>query len=285
MNRCPNCGSENIAGSSFCVKCGSRLEFTPPIENQGAYVPPVTVNMNSTQTMSPNPSVNSNVLGAKISIKESFFLLLAVLLKPYTAFKEEIGKFESSKNSFVLAILVSLLATILNVFKSMLGAVRVTTYSFYKGTTTKWVWENLKEIKYFKLILQNFCVFFGILVVIAIIYYLGCLILKKQVSFAKLLGIASASVVPMLLCLLLLAPLGNLVHAYVGTFISFVGAFYTYVILYETVNGEINLTGDVKIYFNTACFSILVFGMYFVFMKFLASTISSGLGSILDMLK
>lgn len=285
MNKCPNCGSDNIMGSSFCVKCGGSLQNTI-LEPTQVVVEPVTPNV-SIQNQNQNLNINqsSNVNQSQMAMKYYFVILIAILLKPFTTLKEEKHKFSSFKNSGILAGVVAVFATLLRLLGTMLQQVRVTNYSYTKGTTTTWVWKNLKEISYFKIIGESLLIFLGILFVVAVLYYIGSLILKKDVSFPKLLGVSTLSFVPMILGNFLLAPIFSIIHSYLGVFCSILGAIYTLVILYEGINQEVTFEGDTKIYFHSVCFSILAFGIYFVYMKYLTSTITSGLENVLDMLK
>ena len=152
----------------------------------------------------------------------------------------------------------------------MISAVRVTSYW---SNEVKWVWENLKEIKYIQVIGQTFLIYLGIIFVVACVYYIAGLVVKKQPNFSRLLGVTAISVVPMLLCALLLSPLLTMIYAPLGVGVTIFGAVYTLIIIYETINNEILLEGNAKYYFNLICLSILIVAGYYIYMKFfMAST-------------
>lgn len=321
---CPNCGTMNGENSKFCIKCGSNLvnnvsnqnnismnntsdqlqtqtvgNSFSNVNNQNVQQASETVFNSQTMTQdfinnsninNNNNGINNNTINTtnnigsstKIAFANYFYILLAVILKPFTAFKEELTKFNEFKNSAMLALIVSGVATLITLFKTMLNVVRVTSLW---SSEVKWVWKNLKNVQYFKVIGTNFLIYIGIIVAIAGIYYLASLIIKKQVDFSRLLGIASASIVPIVLCSLVLSPILTMIHATLGTGISIVGGIYTLILVYETINNEIMLEGNTKFYFNLICLSILIIAGYYLYMKFFMSSITNNLDSVLDMFR
>ena len=146
---------------------------------------------------------------------------------------------------------------------------------------TKWVFENIKEVEFIKVIGQSFLLYLGIIFAIAAIFYIAGLIIKKQPNFSKLLGISAVSVTPLFLCMLVLAPVISMISSDIGMYRTMVGGIYSFILLYEGVNIEIGLDGNVKYYFNLVCLSILGIAAYYMYMKFLGSAIG-GLGDLLD---
>ena len=103
---CQNCGTLNNIGSKFCIKCGKSLNEGQPIQSmpgssyQEVLNEPInnTLNQNSFQNFDTisqpmNNLSNTSMSGAKVSFMSYFFIILAVILKPFTAFKEELNKF------------------------------------------------------------------------------------------------------------------------------------------------------------------------------------------------
>ena len=288
---CPNCGTQNIDGAKFCIKCGGAISssnqqtfgtMTEQFQSQQSNYSQPQQNYNQTsynqQSMQQNIP-NSNSL-PNMSISEGFFIILAMLLKPFTAFKQESNKFNSFKNSAILALIISLVATVVSLVKTMFSAVRVTSYW---SSETKWVWENLKEINYIKTIGTNFLIYIGIIAAIACVYYIASLVVKKQINFSKLLGIAACAVAPMVICSLIISPLLTMIYAPLGMGVTVVGGVYTVLITYELINNEIQLEGNTKLYFNLICMSILAIAGYYLYMKFMMGSVSSSVNNILDM--
>lgn len=294
---CKNCGAINNMGSKFCIKCGQSLDNLTSMQSnieqpvQQPTIPTQTVdnmstqNINSFQTVvnQPQPtnnSVNSNISSNKISFMDYYFIILAVILKPFTAFKEELSKFSEFKNSAILSLVVAGTATIVNLLISMLNAVRVTSYWSDEVT---WAWENLKELDYLQVIGKNFLIYLGAIAIIAAIYYIVSLIMKKQLNFSRLLGISTISVVPILVCTLMLSPLLGMIWTQLSLPVTLIGAVYTIVLLYEGMNNEIVLEGNMKYYFNLICLSILLLVIYYIGMRFIVSSIAGGFGDMMDL--
>ena len=200
---CQNCGTLNNIGSKFCIKCGKSLNEGQPIQSmpgssyQEVLNEPInkTLNQNSFQNFDTisqpmNNLSNTSTSGAKVSFMSYFFIILAVILKPFTAFKEELNKFNGFKNSIILSLIISVGATLINLISSMLSVVRVKSFDWTSGGyKINWIWENLKNLDYLKTIGKNFLIYLGIIVAIAVVYYLGSLIIKKQTNetFKKIL--------------------------------------------------------------------------------------------------
>lgn len=297
---CPNCGTSNNVGSKFCIRCGQSLEGAPvsteqPVqstETSFQEVPSQPINNtpiqseNNFQTnVAPQQPMNTNTApAAKVSFMGYFFIILAVILKPFTAFKEELNKFNSFKNSAIMSLIVSGAATLINLITTMLNSVMVKSYDWSSGGyKTTWTWENLKEIKYLEVVGKNFLIYLGVIVAIAVVYYIASLIVKKQTNFSRLLGISAIAVAPMLVCSLVLSPLLALIWAELSMPITLIGAIYTIVLVYEGMNNEVLVEGNAKYYFNLVCLSILGIAAYYLYMKLFMSSISGGLEDIMDL--
>ncbi len=307
---CSNCGTYNQEGSKFCIKCGQNLvnsadnNVTPVDTNEVVETPALNNNVSETNIQntnvvesqisstqynySQNVSTTNNAtnqVSAKVSFMGYFFMIIAIILKPFTSLKEELNKFNGFKNSAVLSLIVSGTATIINLLSTMWSAVRVKEFSWTTGNyTTSWVWDNLKNIKYVEVIGKNFLIYLGAIVAIAVVYYLGSLIVKKQTNFSRLLGISALAVTPLLICSLILSPLLSLIWAELAMPIIVIGAVYTIVIIYEGINSEILLEGNAKYYFNLVCLSILGIVAYYLCMKVFMSSIKGGLDGLDDLM-
>ena len=197
--------------------------------------------------------------------------ILNVLLKPITSIKEEINKFNDTKTSLIFALIVAGATTVINLVKTMFAVVRVKGYDWSRRqNTTTWTWDNLKNLQWGDLIVKNFLLYAGILLAIALVYFLASTIVKKQASFKKLLGIASITVIPFILASIILSPILGMIYAPLGMIATVIGAVYSILLLIDSVNRELALEdNDAKIYINLACLSILGSAGYYVFMKFL----------------
>lgn len=297
---CPNCGTSNNVGSKFCIRCGQNLESTQISTEQSVQttetsfqeVPLQSINNTSIPSennfqanVAQSQPVNTNTTpAAKVSFMGYFFIILAVILKPFTAFKEELNKFNNFKNSAMMSLVVSGVGTLINLITTMLNSVMVKSYDWSSGGyKTTWTWDNLKEIKYLEVVGKNFLIYLGVIIAIAAVYYIASLIVKKQTNFSRLLGIAAIAVAPMLVCSLVLSPLLALIWIKLAMPITLIGAIYTVVLVYEGMNNEVLVEGNAKYYFNLVCLSILGIAAYYLYMKLFMSSISGGLEDIMDL--
>lgn len=316
---CNKCGVTNNPESKFCVGCGSPLEIqnlntTTKVQPEG-----ITPNMNMQNTgvasfttvpeqTGVNPSMNNMNNGTteqqvnsggfndanentmrgssgNVTLQTYFSILISILLKPYTALKQEGEKLNTFKSSFVLSLFISVFGVLINLIQTIWAVVRVKSYDYTaRKYVTKFVFENIKDIKFVKVIGQNFLIYLGIIFAIACVFYIASLIIKKQLNFSKVLGMAAISVVPLFLSTLLFSPLLGMISSYLSTGISLIGGIYTILLTYEGMNEELQLKENQKYYFNLICFSILGIAAYYLYMKFFMD-IGGNLGDLLDLFK
>ncbi|MDD2518731.1 MAG: hypothetical protein PHI05_00215 [Bacilli bacterium] len=256
---CSNCGMINNDDSEKCVGCGNELRIT----KKATMVDPIANNLKVTE---------------EVPFMSYFGLILSIILKPFTTMKDNLKKFDDFKNSLNFALFVSLVATIISLIKKMMDVVIITNTNWFTGaTTTTWFWANLKGINYISVIGKAFLLYIGIIFAIAVVYYIGSLIIKKEINFSRLLGIAVASITPILISVLILSPLLSIIYAPLSGIVTIIGGVYTLIILYEMINNEITLKDDLKFYFNLVCLSLLVLTAYYVYMKSIT-------GSLFDLL-
>ncbi len=300
---CPNCGAENINGSSFCIKCGANLKEMQPttnninnaplnnqisqstIQNQNIQQP---MNNQPMQHQTPQP-INSVQTAQPVSVNTTplnyLMYLIAILIKPFQCFKEEESKLSNGKTSIILTLIVTVVMILSNLIKTIVSTVRVASYNWTDGYTYSWQWDNLKNIKWLEVIGKNFLIYAGIILAITIVFYFGSLVVKKQLSFIKSLSISATSVIPAVCGAMILAPILGMVWSPLSIVFTIIGLVYSLIILYEIMNNELNLEKDKKIYFNLICFGILIIAGYYAYMRLFMSSVNAGLDNILDLFK
>ena len=248
MINCPNCGKPNTPQSKFCVNCGNVLNNN----NQ-----PQSENVNQTTDNIPNANVNNTqTSGNQTSSANTNNLnfikyIIGILLRPLKSFNEEENKLSDTKNSIILALIVTVSMTLLNLIHTIIYTVRV---SSYLNSTTSWDFSNLNNINYIQVIGKNFIIYACIILAITVVFYLGSLIIKKQMNIIKNLGIVATSMIPLVLGSMILSPILGAIWIPLGVIVTVVSAIYSVLILLELMNKELQLVGDVKIYFNLVCF-------------------------------
>lgn len=296
---CPQCGNANSSNTNFCIKCGNNLksnineiskissikiDYATSNSNQQSIInknieqPTSNSNQQSIyNNLSANYQVNSTSVG-KFSILQYLQYIIGVLLKPFDSFKNKSNSLNSFKNVGILSAIIVGLMTIMGLFQTMLNAVRVT--SIWTGEV-KWVWDNLKEIEYFKVIGQSILIYVGILLVISGIYFLANLVIKKEAKFVKLLGATVTAFIPFALSSSILFPIFSLISNPLGICIIIIGFIYTLIIMLELMNDLIIIENkNNRIYFHLICLSILIIGGGFIAYKLILGSLASGLGGL-----
>lgn len=289
---CSKCGTKNTEGSKFCFKCGSPLQNDDNVvniqlgghnDNQAVHRnvdDGNSVNMNNVGVTVGETNVqNSQTTSSAPVSKFNFFsYLLGAVIKPFDSFKKEESNLGNIKNVSILAIIVVVAATIINLFRTMLSVVRVKSYF---GDEVEWVWDNLGNIEYAKLIFQNILVYVIILIAVAGVYYLAGLVLKKDANFVKLLGAATTAFIPYVLASSIVAPLVSLMSGTIGAFITIIGLIYAMVILIELINDLIVIENkNVRIYYHLICLSILIVGGGYIAYRIILGSLADDMSSL-----
>lgn len=280
--KCLKCGMENANDAKFCINCGSPL--VEETTNNSNIEMNLSNQMNNVQTNENNMSNinNSNVVNNNFNISANnvvksiaafpFVLYcINILLKPYETFKKYEENLDNSKNSIILTIIVTLLATIANLITTIIKTIRVPSYSINKGYTYKWDFGAIKNVQFLNLVFDNIVTFAIIIGAIALVFYLGSTIMKKNANFFRFLGISASCIIPYILGSILLSNIFSIIWSSLGIAIGIIGMCYTLLMLYELFNLELNLPINQKIYFNLICFSILLIGGMFIYDKLLVT--------------
>ena len=288
---CSNCGTYNDPQSKVCIKCGNILnadnlnqptELNQNINSQQSYQQPPQNQMQQPINQQPINNVQT-IQSANVSTSPLNYLkyLITILLKPFQCYKEEESKLNNGKNSIILTLIITVIMTLLNLIQTIISTVRVVNYSWTEKNTYTWQWDNLKNINWLEVIGKNFLIYICIILAITIVFYLGSLVVKKQLSFIKSLSISATSVIPAVWGTMVLSPIFGMIWDKLSFVFMIIGFIYSLIILYEFINSELNLERDKKIYFNLICFGILIIAGYYAYMKLFMS----GLDSILGLLK
>ncbi len=287
---CPNCGSANMAGTSFCTQCGNALQMVA-MNNGGGMQDQNMVNQQNTampQQNFNNGGMNNNVQQQNVNNNQTTTgsneplnivqYLLGTLTKPFENFKKNEDKFDDVKNVSIISGIIVGIALVLSLLFSILNTVRVK--NIFTGETT-WVWDNVKEFPFFKFLGQRLVIFAGTLLLISVVYFLASRVLKKDTSFMRLLAASASAFFPFVIAINLLSPVLSWIFVELGLCVTVIGFFYTLIILLELVNYLINIEkGDIKIYVNAACTSIVVLVGGWIIYKMLLSELSSGLSTL-----
>lgn len=208
-------------------------------------------------------------------ITESFTFILACLLKPITAIKNKINEYADVKSAGLLVILVSLCRMIIGLLNAMIQIIFVKQRNFLKGTTSLTVsFDGLKNLDYFSLIVKQFIGFIIVVAAVAGVYYVVSCVMKKTVNYFKLVSITTVSFIPMFIAGLLATIIGY-IYIPLSVFVVFASLVYSVITFVKSVNDELKLEGDMTVYIQTICLTIVFVITYYVLSNYITGLIGS----------
>ncbi len=228
-----------------------------------------------------SPDCNTNQSNNKAGVLNYLSYVTAVILKPFETFKEEEQKLSDTKTSIIFSCIVAGAMMLINLIKSMISVVFVKqmNYSTFK-TETKFVLSNLKDLKWFDLIVKQFFIYALIFAAVAGVFYVVALIFKKQSNFIKNLSITTTSMLPYIILGMVASPLLGMLWGHLSAIAVIVGLFYTLFIFVYLINDTVEFeNNDLRIYYNAISMSVLLCIAYFAIMK----SVSSALGGYLSL--
>jgi len=216
-------------------------------------------------------------------IKDYIIFVIAALLKPVTTFKTKLKVHSDFKTIGIFTAVVAFVAMILNLIHQIIAYVRIPVIEgagwFGGGTVTghEWYWGNMSELPWLNLIVRNFFIYLGIIVAIALVYFLAGRIVRKDAAFQRALSVATISAIPVILNAFILAPLLGWLHLHLAVMITVITLIYAFALLISGMNQELDLKDDdLRLYVNTACIAILLIIGYFIMVQ-LAENMLNGL--------
>lgn len=256
--KCSKCGFMNSDNASICLQCGNYLQEESFIEIQD--LSPSTLNNVSNSMETPNsiPVLNITYIN----------FVKSILLRPITTLRDGMANFENAKFSIIFMLIISGIMTIINLGQTVFNLVYIKSVSWLGDKKGEWVWSNLKYLKWGEVIFKKFLIYSCIIAGLALIYFLASLILKKQISYIKLLGIVSISIIPIIIINLLISSIISVIYFPLSPICSSIGLLYTVLLLIYGVEMELKLeNNDLKLFVNLICLSIFISIIYFIYLK------------------
>ena len=246
---CPKCGTNNMEGTKFCSNCGTNLVGGTSKKSFGCMV------------------------------MDYLKFLLDALIKPFKTYNDKKAELSDNKHVFILTGVVSVAMMLLTLIRSMI-TICIST-NLWTGKTT-FELSNLKYLDWVSLIFKNLLIFAAVIYVIAGVYYLATLIIKKEVKYTKLLAIACVSVIPFTAAALFLAPLMAYIWDILMLALFVAGIVYSIMILVCLFREEVKFDNvQTEAFFNLSCLTIILTAGIYLMVRLLLSSASSLVSSIL----
>ena len=232
--KCEKCGTPFKNGEKFCSKCGEVLEIKQETK------------------------IKENFGDVLISV---FKFILQVLIKPVDAIKENKDNMSNPIFALILSVFASLVMVISNFIVNIFDVIVVKQYTFGKGYETSWQFSRIGNLDFLELIFKNFFMFAFVIILVAGVFYLSSLVIKKEINFFKSVSISAASIIPFVLCTFVLTPILSLIWSHFVVLI-FLGIIYSLSLLLSLYSEEMKLVGNLKFYYFSSNISILVTILY-----------------------
>lgn len=194
--------------------------------------------------------------------------LFNIILKPISTLKSRVQDFSDVKKTSILVILVSFIRMILNLFSSIISAI------FTKEIVNYWTgdsklkisFSNLKNLNYFSLIFKQFFGFILVVIIIAGIYYIVSMLMKKKINYFKVASITSVSFITYIIVSYFISPIVNYIYSPFSIFLVFGSLIYSFITFILAINEEVNFKeSNYSVYFHTICLTVVVIVTYYIF--------------------
>lgn len=254
---CPKCGEKNVDGAKFCSKCGTNLE---EIMSNKKAVEKNDSNVEVTTKKTVAVKKNTNNIIADI-----FNHMLLASFKPFESFKKDEKKLSTTATSLIYGAFVCGIAWILSIISTIISGAKQSSFG-WSGTVTTW---SFARLNYLKIIFVNLLVYVAVVAIIAGVYFLASMVVKKTISFTKMLAITCTSIMPYIICTVFLAPLFGLIHYYIGAFFAICGLVYSILIFFGLIKEELQFKNkEQSLYFHLICAGFLAVVFYYTFINF-----------------
>lgn len=200
-------------------------------------------------------------------VKKGFISMIGdSILKPISSVESNAATLKNPKDTFIFAGIIAVAITVCKLITTMLSTIFYKQYDFW---TQKYSWNisfsNLDSLDYVNLIFVNLLQYAIVILGIAGVYYLATLVLKKDTTYVKTLGIVSVAVIPNIVLSFAGSILG-IIWSPIATFIGAAAVAYTILILTLSLKNILKINDfDKLIFFNVIIVAILKVLEYIVF--------------------
>lgn len=212
-------------------------------------------------------------------IKKTFNDLLAFCLRPCKTYDKNSSSI-TVKGSFIFAGIVTVLVMVAGILGSLIGTIKSTSCSLFGGCETVWFKNFGSGIDWGLVTYKTLLINAVVMLVVAGIFYLAGLVIKKEVKFDKLLTICAIVLIPSIV--------GTIATNFFGMFWDVLGiiiglavAIFEIITFVTLLNKEFDFDGDKKVIFYTVVFTIILFIAYLLIINNIGNILGSSLSGLL----
>lgn len=237
----------------------SAVETSPPVEHLIAKTAETTQTSTSLQTANPVAPDEAKVKSDRVNPIVLFKLTIGAFFRPGTTINENTRVYTKLKPGFQIYTSFSLLTFIAFMITNVINGCFHKLYDINTGTyNTTLDFNQLATLNYLNLIVIGFLLSFGIVFLVAIVYYVSSFVTNRGLSLGRYLTVITLCLVPFLICTCIVAPIVSIPSYYLGIALTLFGIVYSFIILITNLNDLLTFkTTNQKIMYHTIILTII----------------------------
>lgn len=278
--KCQNCGEENVDGSKFCIKCGSKLEVKTKRTKKVSE--DTIIDKENSAVEEVNSKKKFDIVTLKDELLAYLMYIFDFIKKPIKTFKNIDKKLYTTKNTIIFTCITAFLMMFINLIKAMLSVMYVKQYVNFEYKTVCTL-KYLGSLNYLSLIFKNFFIYILVILCIALVYYIVSLLFKKSTNYVRMTAITSASIMPYIVIGMILSPLLGLIYSPLGMIVLCIGVIYSILIFINLINDEVKFNDtDSKIYYHLVCLVVIAVISFYSCVSLVTNNVTNGINDLLD---
>ena len=260
---CKKCGAKNKKGASFCSKCGNTLdqeekkttkkkttkiveekEIEKPIEEE-VKKPEVNKIEGKTGVDFSNKEDDITITIDKQKYISLWNYIVSGIFKPITTNEETLKDDNTMEEAITRVFKVGVVGMLVNLVMTMIRSVFVKTPTL-EGFKTVIDVTGLKDLDYLSLIFKNVIIYLVIMALVACLYFIGSLVVKKEIKMERLLTISANSFIELIATIIFLYQLVSLFSIKLSFVVLALGMILYVLVLTKNISKEIKLNDPNK---------------------------------------
>lgn len=263
---CKKCGAKNKKGASFCSKCGNELiveevkktKKTVVKEEEVKEEPKVTKIEEETGVDIENKSEDITITIDKQKYISLWNYIVDGILKPISTNEKTLKEDKTPEESITRVFKVGVVGMLVNLVMTMVRSIFVKTPTM-DGFKTVIDVTALKDLDYLSLIFKNVIVYLIFMTLVACIYFLASLVIKKEMKIETLLTISANSFIEIIATIIFLYQLVSIFSVKISFVVLLLGMILYVLVLTKNISKEIKLNDPNKeILFHVCSLGLLL---------------------------
>lgn len=198
-----------------------------------------------------------------------------LITNPIDYLSGDIDYISDLKKSSIVALIISVIATFIALLIKVYTIVKLDYEVFNSnGKLTSWYFENLDNYNMLNIVGNYFVTFIGFIFIIAAVFYMASLIVKKEINFGKTVGITSMALIPAYVMVLIIAPILGKLYYPLAIIAIVKGIAFSSITIFKVLNDKMKLNSQQFLYVNIAVSVVIAIASYFLILNVILTEIS-----------